>query len=221
MSHFINYYSCGVHISSQCRCPGPKPKVVTEDRCPNGCPPRSKHDCAEVDRHLGNVLAVLNGDGGHYQGQHGTAKAVDNGLARFYERITAYDATTYAISQVLTRAKALVDPFHLPGVIALLDEAIGLATGKSPEAVTHLLSLEIGDKTNRECTHIPGSTIGACPDCVAKAVREHAVKVAGADPALVDALKASLDKHPGKVVRVEKGEPVKWTDPNSRPGQKG
>lgn len=32
----------------------------------------------EAERHLGNLLAVIQGDGGHYQSEHGTAKAASD-----------------------------------------------------------------------------------------------------------------------------------------------
>lgn len=47
-----------------------------------GCKWFSKTD----DSHnLSNLLACLNGDGGHYQAKHGTKKAIQHALERYYK----------------------------------------------------------------------------------------------------------------------------------------
>jgi len=35
---------------------------------------------------LGNILAIMHGDGGHYQADHGTEKAVEDALKKWYDR---------------------------------------------------------------------------------------------------------------------------------------
>lgn len=42
---------------------------------------------------LGNLLAILNGDGGHYQAEHGRTEAVAHALDRHYDRIMRMDKT--------------------------------------------------------------------------------------------------------------------------------
>jgi hypothetical protein len=41
-----------------------------------------------LSNHLGNLLAVIHGDGGHYQGEHGTDKAVSDAML-IVSRLTA------------------------------------------------------------------------------------------------------------------------------------
>lgn len=36
----------------------------------------------ELDQHLSNLLAMIHGDGGHYQAEHGTAKAVEGAIQK-------------------------------------------------------------------------------------------------------------------------------------------
>lgn len=43
--------------------------------------------CKDDTGILNNILAILNGDGGHYQGDHGTHAAVRNGLRRHWEYV--------------------------------------------------------------------------------------------------------------------------------------
>ena len=52
----------------------------------------SAADNAALREHLGNLLAVLHGDGGHYEAEHGTDKAVADALTRFYSNIMAADS---------------------------------------------------------------------------------------------------------------------------------
>jgi hypothetical protein len=47
-------------------------------------------DYAATDRLLGDMLAVIHGDGGHYQAKHGVAKAVADAIAKYYA--TRFDA---------------------------------------------------------------------------------------------------------------------------------
>jgi hypothetical protein len=54
---------------------------------------------AERDRYceiLGNVLAVLNGDGGHRQADVGTEQATKDGLARFFDACARAEAAEAA-----------------------------------------------------------------------------------------------------------------------------
>jgi hypothetical protein len=48
-------------------------------------PPAADLEALRADnRHLGNLLAVIHGDGGHYQQQHGTAKACEDATDKWY-----------------------------------------------------------------------------------------------------------------------------------------
>jgi hypothetical protein len=49
--------------------------------------------------HLGNLLAVVHGDGGHYEAEHGTDKAVVDALERYYDNLRTTDATLYALRE--------------------------------------------------------------------------------------------------------------------------
>ena len=44
-------------------------------------------DAAKLRQQLGDVLAVLNRDGGHYQAANGTELAIEKGLKRYYELV--------------------------------------------------------------------------------------------------------------------------------------
>lgn len=68
---------------------------------------------------LNNLLAVLNGDGGHYQARHGTAEAVANGIDRFYDRLCEIGALKAQIAS-LTAEAVPVDPHLEPGLSALM-----------------------------------------------------------------------------------------------------
>jgi hypothetical protein len=53
---------------------------------------QSAHErVAELDQLLGNVLAVLNGDGGHRQSEVGQKQAAEEGIARFHELLEIVD----------------------------------------------------------------------------------------------------------------------------------
>lgn len=49
---------------------------------------------------LSNVLATLNGDGGHYQVKHGTAEAAANGLDRFFDLVGEADRLEFENKQL-------------------------------------------------------------------------------------------------------------------------
>lgn len=67
---------------------------------------QSAADHAELRTHLGELLAVLHGDGGHYEAEHGTDKAVADAMVKFYDRIKRADAEQFALRE---RVKALAD----------------------------------------------------------------------------------------------------------------
>jgi len=48
----------------------------------------------DPQRNLGNVLAILNGDGGHYEARWGTKAAIIRGIDRYYRE--RYDANKMA-----------------------------------------------------------------------------------------------------------------------------
>lgn len=47
------------------------------------------HD--EAREHLGNLLAIIHGDGGHYQAEHGNEKATTDAIAKYYELRARHD----------------------------------------------------------------------------------------------------------------------------------
>lgn len=53
---------------------------------------------------LGNVLAILNRDGGHYQSRHGVAAAVAEGIDMHYEILHRMDQVNWLLSQHLDNA---------------------------------------------------------------------------------------------------------------------
>lgn len=46
---------------------------------------------------LGNILAVMHSDGGHYQMDHGTEKAVDDALKNWYDRADQIEKLKYQL----------------------------------------------------------------------------------------------------------------------------
>lgn len=54
---------------------------------------------------LGNVLAVLNGDGGHYQVEHGGGRAAIRGLRRHYRLYEQADALAEALGGLLSSVR--------------------------------------------------------------------------------------------------------------------
>ena len=61
---------------------------------------------------LGNLLAILHGDGGHYENKHGTDKAVADAIDKFHERIVQADAEQFALTEkVRVLRDALQDVF--------------------------------------------------------------------------------------------------------------
>lgn len=67
----------------------------------------------EAQRLLGEVLAVLNGDGGHYAAQHGEKAAVERGLQRFYDLKTQLDLAV-AMHDVAVKERDLERLRRLP-----------------------------------------------------------------------------------------------------------
>ena len=61
---------------------------------------------AALRAHLSNLLAVLHGDGGHYEAEHGTDHAVHDAIAKFYAHIKQADAEQFALRD---RVKVLED----------------------------------------------------------------------------------------------------------------
>jgi len=53
----------------------------------------------KLREHLGNLLAVLHGDGGHYEAEHGTDKSVADALEKYYNNLRTTDATLYALRE--------------------------------------------------------------------------------------------------------------------------
>ena len=66
-------------------------------------------ECAlEIHRlraHLGNLLAVLHGDGGHYLDEHGMDKAVADALTRYYSNVMAADSKITALQEALAKSQ--------------------------------------------------------------------------------------------------------------------
>lgn len=49
-----------------------------------------------AEKHLGNLLARIHGDGGHYQDEHGTDKAVEEAdmlICEMHRKLNVYDET--------------------------------------------------------------------------------------------------------------------------------
>lgn len=57
-------------------------------------------------KHLGNLLAVIHGDGGHYQDEHGTAKAVADAEAKVVQWLASDDAKA---ARLLGALEAITD----------------------------------------------------------------------------------------------------------------
>lgn len=46
---------------------------------------------------LGNMLAIMHGDGGHYQDDYGTEKAVDDAVKKWYRNIDQIEKLKYQL----------------------------------------------------------------------------------------------------------------------------
>lgn len=57
-----------------------------------------------ASEHLGNLLAVIHGDGGHYQDEHGTAKAVADAEAKVVQWLASDDAKAAAYTELFAAA---------------------------------------------------------------------------------------------------------------------
>jgi hypothetical protein len=61
----------------------------------------SAADCAALSQNLGELLAILHGDGGHYETEHGTDKAVADALIKHYARIVKADKENEELREAL------------------------------------------------------------------------------------------------------------------------
>jgi len=52
------------------------------------------------NKQLSNLLAVIHRDGGHYEQEHGTEKAVNNAIARYYQLVYTIDMLLVAIDSL-------------------------------------------------------------------------------------------------------------------------
>ena len=77
---------------------------------------------------LGNVLAVLNSDGGHYQVQHGVGRAAINGIRRHYRLCEQADALAAALEELQATVQATCEggQVDIPG-LEILGEALDKA----------------------------------------------------------------------------------------------
>jgi hypothetical protein len=69
---------------------------------------------------LGAILAIIHGDGGHYQAEHGDAKATEDAIAKYYAtRFDAHGVDDSADSS----EKSAPEVAHTSKTESLLDEA--------------------------------------------------------------------------------------------------
>jgi len=82
-------------------------------------------ECGEVN-HIGELLAVIHGDGGHYQAEHGVQKAAKDALQKVIEMMT----------KIATNSPVQVAQVNADGLIDAYDEATGRQrnSGFLPEA---------------------------------------------------------------------------------------
>lgn len=102
----------------------------------------SAADNAALTQHLGNILAVLHGDGGHYEAEHGTDKAVADALTRFYSNIMAADSKIDAKDE---RIKVLEDALrHVNRCLSINDYGDYVLLSLFDAGI---ISAALGDKT--------------------------------------------------------------------------
>jgi len=108
-----------------------------------GCPKHGTKDAdtiealtaenARLREHLGELLATLHGDGGHYEAEHGTDKAVTDAIARYYAKLTEADAEQYRLREELERARVDAERWRMflatrpPNTHAVIKDAIDAA----------------------------------------------------------------------------------------------
>lgn len=62
---------------------------------------------------LGEILAVIHGDGGHYRAQHGNQKATEDAIAKWYARRAAEPARRQLDTVAGLEMHAILHPHHL------------------------------------------------------------------------------------------------------------
>jgi hypothetical protein len=67
------------------------------------------NDRDTLSNHLGNLLAVIHRDGGHYQGEHGTDKAVADGMLIVARVIAERDVLKGELADALRRETGAVE----------------------------------------------------------------------------------------------------------------
>lgn len=58
----------------------------------------------EIEKHLYNLLAILNRDGGQYVSEHGLDAAVENAKKNYYDKVKRIDELELAISDCGSRS---------------------------------------------------------------------------------------------------------------------
>lgn len=75
-----------------------RPNDWLEGELMKGSAPLSDDERAELERKgelLSNLLAVIHGDGGHYEAEHGTAKAVEDAITRVINTKSSLDEAEF------------------------------------------------------------------------------------------------------------------------------
>lgn len=63
---------------------------------------------------LSSLLAVIHGDGGHYESEHGTTQAAEDAIAKFHEWIIQADLKQFTLTtRVLTLETAIVESLRM------------------------------------------------------------------------------------------------------------
>lgn len=96
--------------------------------------------CAELENHIGNLLARIHRDGGHYQAEHGNEKAVadaDIAVANAYVQITEQAAE---IVRLRAENASLKEVISLSEDSRLMDEYLKLerANARHAERIAEL-----------------------------------------------------------------------------------
>jgi hypothetical protein len=113
-------------------------------------------DIAQEQRVLGGLLAIIHGDGGHYQAEHGTAKAVE-------DAITKWNALTQASRKSAPETEGNVFSRYPVGTI-FQKKPTGNIVAMKPDGESEVIGPETGCK-HREVNTIADTHASWCVEC--------------------------------------------------------
>lgn len=188
-------------------------------------------DCADLleqrsvetsaERNLGNILAVIHGDGGHYQAKHGDDKATEDAIAKYYAYPStdkdAFSQFAEYIAREMPEGTVIGDPaWWAPRLWRFARYAFEQGQGdaykpecapaKATRAQTGQLSPTVQSPSETTAEHICGTPDAMCDmDCVERAYRPPPVLTIKFRPLLVS---GSYGESPnGPVILIDSEQP--------------